>query len=130
MRKNEHILAVGSIALDNLETPCGNCNDVLGGSATYFSFSASRFFPVKIVGVVGTDFPKSNWDLFNSKNIDVNNIQIKPGKTFRWGGKYSSDYSKRDTLFTDLGVFQFFDPQIKKKDCNPGWVFLGNTYTF
>ena len=101
------ILAVGSIAIDTLETPSGNKNNILGGSASYFSLAASLLAPVKLVGVVGTDFPDAGWSLFKSHHINIDNVQILKGKTFRWGGRYNNDYSRRDTLFTELGVFEY-----------------------
>ncbi len=126
MNKQKNILAVGSIAIDTLETPMGNCGDILGGSATYFSVAASMLAPVKLVGVVGNDYPERGWKIFKSRNINIDNIQIVQGKTFRWGGKYNDDYSSRDTLFTDLGVFESFSPNIKEEDCASPLVFLGN----
>jgi len=122
------ILAVGSIAIDTLETPSGNKNNILGGSASYFSLAASLLAPVKLVGVVGTDFPDVGWSLFKSHNINIDNVQILKGKTFRWGGRYNNDYSRRDTLFTELGVFESFDPLIQKADCASPLVFLGNIH--
>ena len=126
MNKQKNILAVGSIAIDTLETPMGNCGDVLGGSASYFSVAASMLAPVKLVGVVGNDYPEKGWKIFRSRNINVDNVQIIRGKTFRWGGKYNDNYSSRETLFTDLGVFESFSPNIKKEDCDSPLVFLGN----
>jgi sugar/nucleoside kinase (ribokinase family) len=126
MNKQKNILAVGSIAIDTLETPMGNCTDVLGGSASYFSVAASMLAPVKVVGVVGNDYPEKGWKMFKSRNINVDNVQIAQGKTFRWGGKYNNDYSSRETLFTDLGVFESFSPNIRQKDCGSPLVFLGN----
>ena len=120
------ILAVGSIALDSLETCNGSREDLLGGSATYFSIAASRFAPVNVVGVVGNDFPQSGWDLFAKHNIDISNIQVLDGNTFRWGGKYSNDYNSRETVFTDLGVFESFSPIINSNGINSKHVFLGN----
>ncbi len=126
MNKQKNILAVGSIAIDTLETPMGNCGDMLGGSASYFSVAASMLAPVKLVGVVGNDYPEKGWKMFKSRNINVDNVQIAQGITFRWGGKYNDDYSSRDTLFTELGVFESFSPNIKQKDCNSPLVFIGN----
>ena len=126
MNKQKNILAVGSIAIDTLETPMGSCHDVLGGSASYFSVAASLLAPVKLVGVVGKDFPEKGWEMFKSRSINVDNVQIAQGKTFRWGGKYNDDYSSRDTLFTHLGVFESFLPSIRKEDCGSPLVFLGN----
>tara|TARA_B110000196_G_scaffold51399_1_gene42207 strand:+ start:627 stop:1535 length:909 start_codon:yes stop_codon:yes gene_type:complete len=128
MNKPKTILAVGSIALDTLETPRGNRQDILGGSATYFSISAGLLAPVKLVGVVGNDFPEEGWQLFRSRNINTDNILVEAGSTFRWGGKYSDDYSVRDTLFTELGVFENFTPSIQEADRLSPLVFLGNIH--
>ncbi len=120
------ILAVGSIAIDNIETPNGNKNNVLGGSASYFGLSASLTSNVSLVGVVGNDFPQEGKNLLLSKNININNLQFINGQTFRWGGRYSDDYSERTTLFTKLGVFECFEPEINPKDLSIPLVFLGN----
>jgi len=128
MNNPKTILAVGSIALDTLEAPHGNRQNILGGSATYFSISAGLMAPVKLVGVVGNDFPEEGWQLFRSRNINTDNILVANGLTFRWGGKYSADYSTRDTLFTELGVFENFSPSIREADRNSPLVFLGNIH--
>ena len=120
------ILAVGSIAIDTLETPNGNRKNILGGSASYFSIAAGMFAPVKLVGVVGDDFPKKGWQLFESRQINVDNVSVEKGTTFHWGGRYSEDYSTRDTLFTELGVFENFTPFIQEADRKSPLVFLGN----
>jgi sugar/nucleoside kinase (ribokinase family) len=120
------ILAVGSIALDSIETIEGNRSEILGGSSIYFGISASLFSPVSLVGVVGNDFPQDGWDLFVKRKIDINNIQVKPGKTFRWGGRYADNYLSRDTLFTDLGVFEKFQPTILNDYKKTKYLFLGN----
>ena len=83
MQEIKTILAVGSIALDTLQTPNGNRENILGGSATYFSLSASLFAPVKLVGVVGNDYPEAGWQLFKSRNINTDNVQVIDGNTFR-----------------------------------------------
>tara|TARA_Y100001970_G_scaffold293486_1_gene440634 strand:+ start:7106 stop:7999 length:894 start_codon:yes stop_codon:yes gene_type:complete len=123
-----NISVVGSIALDTLETPKGNRREILGGSATYFSIAASKFAPVEVIGIVGSDFPQSGWDVFKQNNIDCENIIIESGNTFQWGGKYNQDYSKRDTLFTNLGVFENFIPQIKNTKNKNGILFLANIH--
>ena len=128
MNKQKNILAVGSIALDTLMTPRGNRQNILGGSATYFSISAGLLAPVKLVGVVGSDFPEEGWQLFRSRKINTDNILVEDGLTFRWGGKYSDDYSTRDTLFTELGVFEKFSPSILESDRKSPLVFLGNIH--
>ena len=119
------ILAVGSIALDSLQTPNGNRSGLVGGSATYFSIAASRYTTVNAVGVVGSDFPQIGWDLFSQHKINTENVQVVNGKTFSWGGKYNEDYSARETQFTDLGVFETFSPTISS-GVNSKYVFLGN----
>tara|TARA_B100001029_G_scaffold16819_1_gene11238 strand:- start:4244 stop:5161 length:918 start_codon:yes stop_codon:yes gene_type:complete len=128
MKNQNPILAIGSIALDNLETIKGRRERVLGGSATYFTIAASQFTEVRVVGVVGTDFTKSGHEIFNSKNINTQNLQIVEGDTFAWGGKYSDDFSSRDTLFTNLGVFENFKPKIHFEHLNSPIVFLGNIH--
>lgn len=122
----KNILAVGSIALDSLETINGNRDEVLGGSATYFGIAASFFAPVSVVGIVGNDFPQSGWDLFSKFQIDTSNVDVEPGTTFRWGGTYSDDYSTRSTRFTELGVFEKFSPKIDDNYHSSHFVFLGN----
>ncbi len=126
MEQAKPILAVGSIALDDLITAGGNRREILGGSATYFSLAASLFAPVRLVGVVGRDFPESGWELLNSRHIDITDIQVEEGSTFRWGGEYSADFSTRKTLFTELGVFQDFHPKISEEHLLTPFVFLGN----
>ena len=121
-----HILAVGSIALDTIETSKGSRSNILGGSATYFGIAAALFAPVGLIGIVGDDFPESAIDLLKSKNIDLSNVQFKPGETFQWGGRYSSDYSSRETLFTKLGVFESFAPVVQCPENQSTYLFLGN----
>ena len=126
MDKGKTILAVGSIAIDTLETPNGNRKNILGGSASYFSVAAGLLAPVKLIGVVGDDYPEKGWQMFKSRGINVDNVHVQSGKTFRWGGKYNNDYSSRETLFTELGVFEAFKPSIQIKDCSSPLIFLGN----
>jgi len=126
MNTGKTILVVGSIAIDTLETPLGNRTNLLGGSASYFSISAGLVAPVKIVGVVGEDYPEENRQVFLSREINIENVRVSKGKTFRWGAKYSHDYSTRDTIFTELGVFESFSPEINNCDCYSPLVFLGN----
>ena len=126
MSATKPILAVGSIALDSLETIEGNRTEIIGGSSTYFGLAAKLFAPVSLVGVVGDDFPQEGWDLLSNTNIDVKNIQIQPGTTFRWGGRYNNDYSHRETLFTNLGVFEKFEPSILENYKKADFLFLGN----
>jgi sugar/nucleoside kinase (ribokinase family) len=121
-------LIVGSIALDSVESPFGKVDDSLGGAATYISIAASYFSkPVRVVAVVGGDFPKEHIELLKSYSVDTEGLQIiENGKTFRWGGKYHQDLNIRDTLFTNLNVFQSFNPVIPEKYKKTEYVCLGN----
>lgn len=121
------LLVVGSVALDSVETPFDKVEDALGGSATYISLAASYFGgPVYLVGTVGEDFPQKYVDMLSTHNIDLEGLKTEPGKTFRWGGKYHYDLNVRDTLFTDLNVFEKFDPIIPEKFRKAQFVCLGN----
>lgn len=121
------LLIVGSLGLDTVITPFDKAEDALGGSATYISLAASYFSgPVELVGVVGTDFPDEYVKLLEEHDIDLEGLQKEEGKTFRWGGKYHYDLNVRDTLFTDLNVFEKFDPVIPEKFKKSKYVCLGN----
>ncbi|HLP15857.1 MAG TPA: PfkB family carbohydrate kinase [Bacteroidota bacterium] len=122
------LLVVGSLAFDTIETPFGKVEEALGGSATYISTAASYFAsPVRLVGVVGGDFPNEAIDFLNSRNIDTDGIETDAsGKTFRWGGRYHYDLNSRDTLFTHLNVFEHFDPKIPVAYKSSKFVCLGN----
>ena len=122
---SKQILAVGSIAYDTIKTPHGNRDDMLGGSSTFFSIAASLFTKISLIGVVGNDFQQESWQLFKKNNIDTSSIEKVKGKTFRWGGQYNSDYTNRETLFTELGVFENFKPKINTQYKNP-IIYLGN----
>ena len=126
MKNKEDIVVVGSVAFDDIQTIKGDEKRLLGGSGTYFSIAASLFSKVHLVGVVGEDFDSSYIELFNSKTISTKYLSKEPGKTFHWGGVYSDDFSTRDTLFTELGVFENFNPQIKSQDFNTPILFLAN----
>ncbi len=121
-----NILVVGSIAYDTVETPFGSVEDSPGGSAMYFSSAASIFAPVNIVGVVGTDFNPGKIDLGKNRPINFDGLYSEEGKTFRWGGRYYEDINKRDTLFTELNVFENFQPKIPGNYRNTEVVFLAN----
>jgi len=122
------LLVVGSLGLDTVETPFDKVTDALGGSATYISLAASYFSgPIQLVGVVGSDFPTEYIDLLGKNNVDLEGLQIiEGGKTFRWGGKYHYDLNVRDTLFTDLNVFEKFDPVIPDNYKKSKYLCLGN----
>jgi len=125
MNYSKDILAVGSIAFDTIETPKGKREHILGGSSTYFSISASLYSDVSLIGIVGKDFTKDNWDIFEKYNINVESVKKSDGLTFSWGGKYNHDFSTRDTLFTKLGVFEKFIPNVVRNYNNP-ILYLGN----
>ncbi len=125
MKDSKEILAVGSIAYDSIKTPKGNRDRILGGSCTYFSIAASYYTQTSIIGVVGNDFDEKSWQLFKDNNINTECVEIANGETFSWGGEYNHDYSKRETLFTNLGVFESFKPKINLDIKNP-ILYLGN----
>ena len=122
------LLVVGSIAIDTIETPFGRVENVLGGSSTYIATAASYFVtPVKLVGVVGGDFPVEYMKFLESRDIDLEGLQIiKDSLTFRWGGRYHYDLNVRDTLFTELNVFEKFNPIIPESYKKTTYVCLGN----
>lgn len=120
------ILVVGSVALDSVETPHGTVQDVSGGSALYFSIAASLLVPVNVVAVVGQDFDFARINFVNQKKINIDGIQVVDGKTFRWGGRYYQNYSKRDTLYTHLNVFENFKPVIPAGYRQSEYIFLAN----
>lgn len=120
------ILVVGSVAYDTVETPFGKAERVLGGSASFFSVAASFFTPVSLVGVVGRDFGEEHLAKFKSHDIDIQGLEQMEGKTFHWQGKYSYDLNHRDTVCTDLNVFELFKPKIPAVYRKSEYVFLGN----
>lgn len=120
------ITVVGSVALDTIETPFDTADNVLGGAASYFSIAASLYDTVNLVAVVGEDFPERYMRLLRGRNIDLRGLQIVPGETFRWGGKYHLDLNTRDTLFTELGVFAAFHPDVPRAYRAAEVVFLAN----
>ena len=122
------LLVVGSLGLDSVSTPFDKVEDALGGSATYISLSASYFGgPVELVGIVGSDFPKQYIKTMEDHNVDLTGLQIvEGGKTFRWAGKYHYDLNVRDTLSTELNVFEKFDPLIPENFTKSKYICLGN----
>jgi sugar/nucleoside kinase (ribokinase family) len=120
------LLVVGSIALDTVETPFGREENILGGSASYFSLAASMFTDVCAVAVVGKDFPEEHLDLFRSKGIALNGVKREDGHTFRWEGKYGYDLGDPETLGTHLNVFENFKPVLPEEYRNIEYVFLAN----
>ncbi len=124
----ESVLVVGSIAFDDLEMPYGTFEDVLGGAATYSALAASVLAPVRVVGVVGDDFPTAHLDLLRSHRIDTDGVERVPGRTFRWRGRYSEDLSSRTSLDTQLNVFADFRPKIPEVYRSTPYVLLGNIH--
>jgi len=122
------LLVVGSLGIDTIETPFGRVENVLGGSATYISTAASYFTPpVRLVGVVGNDFPGEYLQFLENREIDLEGLQVdQGGKTFRWGGRYHYDLNSRDTLYTELNVFEKFNPVIPESYRKTTYVCLGN----
>lgn len=120
------VLVVGSIALDSVKTPMEAHENLLGGSASYASVAASFFSPVQLIGVVGEDFPKEHIDLFGCRGIDLEGLQIVPGKTFRWSGEYQWDFNSRETLSVALNVFEHFTPNLPQAASKAPFVLLAN----
>ena len=120
------LLVVGSVAFDSVKTPFGQVENVLGGSATYFSTSASFFTNVSLVAIVGEDFPEEHIEFLKSRKIDLAGLEKVKGKTFRWKGEYTYQLNEAHTLETQLNVFQNFKPKIPKKYQDHKIVFLAN----
>jgi sugar/nucleoside kinase (ribokinase family) len=120
------ILVVGSVALDSVKTPEGESREALGGSSVYFSLAARQFSPVRMVGVVGEDFPKEFRSMLRDRDIDVSGLKTVPGKTFRWVGKFGKDLNTAKTLATYLNVFETFKPQLSAEQKECPIVFLAN----
>lgn len=120
------LLVVGSVALDSVRTPFGRADEVLGGSATYFACAAAFFAPVRLVAVVGADFPRGHLDLLGGRGVDLEGLQVAPGPTFRWAGEYGWDLNEARTLDTRLGVLADFRPELPDRFRRTGFVFLAN----
>jgi sugar/nucleoside kinase (ribokinase family) len=120
------VLIVGSTALDSIKTPKAENPRLLGGSASHAAVAASFFSPVKLVGVVGEDFPKKYVQLYRKHGIDLAGLQMLPGKTFHWSGEYELNMNNRRTLLTELGVFETFTPTLPKVYQNAQFVLLAN----
>ncbi len=119
---------VGSVALDTIETSAGKKEEVLGGAATYIAVAAQFFGPVNLVAVVGDDFPQKHIDMLAAKGADLSGLKQVKGRTFRWSGKYAPDFSSRETLNTELGVFENFDPEIPASYKTCPFALLGNIH--
>ncbi|MHC4712249.1 MAG: PfkB family carbohydrate kinase [Planctomycetota bacterium] len=120
------LVVVGSIALDTITTPHGSVENALGGSATYFSLAASLLTEVRLVGVVGEDFPPQSREILERRGIDTRGLQTVAGKTFRWTGAYHGDMNEANTLAVELNVFEEFNPRIPPEYADTGYVFLAN----
>jgi cytidine kinase len=121
------LLVVGTVAIDNVQTPNARRDELLGGSATHFSYAASFFTQVRLVSVVGEDWPAEHTKLLASRDIDVSGLQVvKGGKSFRWTGRYEPNMNDRESLETQLNVFADFDPKLSEANQRSKYVFLAN----
>ena len=120
------LLVVGTLALDNVKTPFGAVHDALGGSATYFAYAASFFTRVRLVAVIGRDFPQAHLDLLAGRGVDLGGVQVAEGSTFRWTGEYGYDLNEARTLDTQLGVLADFHPVFPDHFRRSPFVFLAN----
>lgn len=120
------VLIVGSMAFDDLELPSENAKNVVGGAATYAAYAASLFAPVRVVAVVGRDFPDTELVELSRRGVDVAGVERKEGKTFRWAGRYAANLSSRTTLDTQLNVFADFKPRLPDAYRDSPFVLLGN----
>jgi len=120
------VLVVGSVALDSVETPFGKADDVLGGSANFFSASASHLTNVSVVGVIGSDYPVEKLEALKRRGVDYSGLEHAEGRSFRWRGRYRHDLNSAETLETHLGVFSHFSPKIPEKLRSCPYVFLAN----
>ncbi|RME73273.1 MAG: sugar kinase [Planctomycetota bacterium] len=120
------LLVVGSIAIDSIESPHGSCPEILGGSATHFSLTAALFTRVKLVGVVGEDFPEDYLRVLRSRDICLDGLQILPGRSFRWSGRYEGSMAQAETLSVELNLFGTFEPTLPEHYRDTPFVFLAN----
>ncbi|MEO6028120.1 MAG: PfkB family carbohydrate kinase [Candidatus Binatia bacterium] len=124
--KGGALVVVGSVAIDTIETQGGKATEVLGGAATYFAVAASFFTPVQLVGVVGDDFPKQELAWFRERGIDLSGLEIRPGRSMRWTGRYHEDMNVRDTLSFEANVFDGYLPTLPPAYADAPFVFLAN----
>src|SRR5262249_41030091 len=122
------IVVVGSVAFDNVASPSGKAENLLGGAATFFALAASYFTQVRVVGVVGDDFTDEHFDVFEKHKIDTRGIERAKGKTFRWGGHYVDNLNEAKTDFTELNVFEKFEPRIPNEYRDSKFLFLANIH--
>jgi sugar/nucleoside kinase (ribokinase family) len=126
VRQPSSLLVVGSVGLDTVETHAGRREDVLGGAASYFAVAASFLAPTRLTAVVGTDFPPEHTALFERHGVELSGLERMHGKTFRWSGRYSTDFNNRTTLDTQLNVFESFRPKLPPEWRDSAFVFLAN----
>src|SRR5712692_4684135 len=122
------IVVVGSVAFDTIASPSGKVEDVLGGAATYFALAASYFTSVRVVAVVGEDFTPEYENVLKKRGVDTRGIEHAKGKTFRWGGQYLDNLNEAKTDFTELNVFEKFQPRIPAEYRDSSVLFLGNIH--
>ena len=126
--QGDSILIVGSIAIDTIEIGNERYEKLLGGSTTYATIAAGKYSDVNVVGVIGTDFPQRGHDIYKKYASNLIDLEVEQGKTFSWGGRYHDNFDERDTLFTELGVFGEFNPQLSPINKNQQFVFLANIH--
>ena len=125
---NSHLLIAGSIAIDTIVTPHERRENILGGSVTYALAAAHYYCPSSVVGIIGSDFPPEGHDLYRKLAVNLDDLQEAKGQTFRWGGRYNENWNKRDTLFTELGVFADFSPTLSNINQNVKTALLANIH--
>lgn len=121
------VLVVGTVALDTLETPYGKAENALGGSATHFALAAGCFAPVRLVAVVGRDFPREHVDLLQKRNVDTKALEVADGLTFRWHGRFTGDMGRAETVSVHLNVLETFRPKVPAEYASTPYVLLGNS---
>ena len=122
------ILVVGSVAFDDISSPSGSVKNILGGAATYFALAASYFTKVRVVAVVGDDFTSEHEEILKKHGVDTRGIDRAAGKTFRWGGHYVDNLNEAKTDFTELNVFEQFQPRIPREFADTEFLFLANIH--
>ena len=125
---NSHLLIAGSIAIDTIVTHHERRENILGGSVTYALAAAHYYCPSSVVGIIGSDFPPEGHDLYRKLAVNLDDLQEAKGQTFRWGGRYNENWNKRDTLFTELGVFADFSPTLSNINQNVKTALLANIH--
>jgi len=124
----QQVTAVGSIALDTLNTPFGRVEDALGGSISYIGAVGGLFAPINIVAVVGDDFPMDEYDFLRDRNVNLEGLEVAPGETFRWEARYHDNMNIRDTISTELGVFEGFQPMLPQAAREARYLLLANIH--